>query len=87
MRSPSVEVRKQGHKIPARQKYMNDPENFAFAFLGKELNRIIRTKLSPGQKRRLQVLMYLKMLAVDTIDTLLRTNKADTAARKQALLQ
>ena len=66
---------------------MNDPENFAFAFLGKELNRIIRTKLSPGQKRRLQVLMYLKMLAVHTMDNLLSTNKADTAARKQALLQ
>jgi hypothetical protein len=66
---------------------MNDPANFAFAFLGKEINRLIRTKLSPGQKRRLQVLMYLKMLAVYTMDNLLRTNKADTATRKQALLQ
>ncbi len=65
---------------------MNDPANFAFAFLGKEINRIIRTKLSPGQKRRLQVLMYLKMLAVYAMDNMLRTNKADTAARKQALL-
>ena len=87
MRSPSVEERKSGRKISARQKHMDDPANFAFAFLGKEINRIIRTKLSPGQKRRLQVLMNLKMLAVDTMDNLLRTNKADTAARKQALRQ